>query len=187
MKTSLFSLLLSALLLLGCNETPFQPYMPEEPEILPYELIQIPAKPVGTPIFTETETIDGSKGGQVKIHEHYVTEDGDTVKIDLKLKIKKNCFSGNVDITMTVDDVYTAVQFSPKMVFDEPLELDFKYIGLDSDQLNLTSGSYKFLYLGDNGETETILSDGIVVKEQNGEISIKNAMLDHFSRFAFAR
>jgi hypothetical protein len=187
MKTSLFFFLLSSLLLLGCNETPIQPDMPDEPEIIPYELIQIPAKPVGTPTFTLTETIDGSKGGQINIHEHYVTEDGDTVKIDLKLKIKEDCFSGNVDITMTVDDVYTAVQFSPKMVFDEPLELDFKYKGLDPDQLNLTSGNYEFLYIGDNGETETILSDGVVVKEQNGEISVKNAMLGHFSRFAFAR
>jgi hypothetical protein len=53
--------------------------------------------------------------------------------------------------------------------------------------LNLTSGNYEFLYIGDNGETETILSDGVVVKEQNGEISVKKAMLGHFSRFAFAR
>ena len=97
MKTALFSFLFSALLLLGCNgETPIQPDIPDEPDetdILIYEEIQIPTKPAGTPTFTATETIDGSKGGQININEHYVTEDGDTVTIIVKLKAKKDCFS----------------------------------------------------------------------------------------------
>ena len=190
MKTLLFSFFLLAFLLLGCNEAPVQPEESEDPVIQSeeeYELIQIPARAGGGAGFAVTETIDGSKGGQINIHEHYITVDGDTVKVDVKLKIKKDCFSGNVDITMTVDDVYTAVLFSPEMVFDKPLELDFKYKGLDPDKLNLTSGNYDFLYIDDNGNTETILSDGVVVKEQNGEISVKNAMLGHFSRYAFIR
>ena len=187
MKTLLFSFLLSGLFLFGCNETPVQSEEPQDLEGQSYELIQIPPRLDGGSSFSVTETIDGSKGGLIDIHEHYITVDGDTVKVDVKLRIKKDCFSGNVDITMTVDDVYTAIQFSPKMVFDEPLELDFKYKGLDPDQLNVTSGNYEFLYIGDDGETETIPSCGVVVKEQNGEISVKKAMLGHFSRFAFAR
>ena len=190
MKTSLMAFLLSALLLLGCNEIPIQPEESEEPVVQSgesYELIQMPTKPAGTPTFSATERIDGSKGGYVKIKESYATEDGDTVKIDVKLKIKKDCFSGNVDITMTVDDVYTAVLFSPKMVFDKPLELDFKYKGLDPDQLNLTSGNYDFLYIDDNGNTETIPSYGVKVNAELGEISVKKAKLSHFSRYAFIR
>jgi len=97
MKTALFSFLFSALLLLGCNgETPIQPDIPDESDetdILIYVEIQIPTKPSGTPTFTATETIDGSKGGQININEHYVTEDGDTVTIIVKLKAKKDCFS----------------------------------------------------------------------------------------------
>ena len=187
MKITLFFFLLATIFLLGCNETPIQPTEDDTMGGQSYEILQIPPSRDGGSSISVTETIDGSKGGQINIHEHYISIDGDTVKVDVKLKINKNCFAGNVDITMTVDDVYTAVQFSPKMVFDEPLELDFMYKGLDTDQLNLTSGNYEFLYIADNGETETILSDGVVVKEQNGEISVKNAMLGHFSRFAFAR
>ena len=179
MKTALFSFLFSALLLLGCNDkTPIQPDIPDETdemEILIYELIQIPQKPAGTPTFTATETIDGSKGGQININEHYVTEDGDTVTIIVKLKIKKDCFSGNVDITMTMDDIYTAVRFSPDMVFDKPVELDVKYKGLDPDQLDLTSGNFEFLYVDDNGNTETVPSNGVVVKQEIGQISVKKA------------
>lgn len=190
MKTLLFSFLLSALLLLGCNETPIQPDVQDaldETEILNYELIQMPTKPAGTPTFSATETIDGSKGGQININEHYVTEDGDSVIIIVKLKVKKDCFSGNVDITMTVDDVYTAVMFTPEMVFNKPVELDVKYKGLNPDQLNLTSGNYEFLYIDDDGNTEIIPSNGVIVKQEVGEISVKKAKLNHFSRYAFGR
>lgn len=190
MKNSLFSFLLSALLLLGCNETPIQP---EEPVVQSaesgesYELIQMPTKPAGTPTFSATETIDGSKGGQININEHFVTEDGDTVTIIVKLKVEKECFSGNVDITMTVDDVYTAVMFTPEMVFNKPVELDVKYKGLNPDQLILTSGNYEFLYIDNNGNTETVPSNGVVVKQEIGQISVKKAKLSHFSRYAFIR
>jgi len=191
MKTALFSFLFSALLLLGCNgETPIQPDIPDEldeTEILIYEEIQIPTKPAGTPTFTATETIDGSKGGYVKIKESYITEDDDTVLIDVKLKIKKDCFSGNADITMTMDDIYTAVSFSPDMVFENPVELDVKYKGLDPDQLNFPSGEYEFLYIDDDGNTETVPSYGVNVNAELGEISVKKAKLSHFSRYAFGR
>ena len=187
MKTALFSLLLSALLLLGCNETPIQPEESLEQEGQSYELIQIPPRPAGGPNFSATETIDGSKGGQIKIKESYVTVDGDTVIIDVKLKIKKDYFSGIVDITMTVDDVYTAVQFTPEMMFNKPVELDVKYKGLDPDQLNIASDNYEFLYIDDDGNTETVPSNGVKVNAELGEISVKKAKLSHFSRYVFIR
>jgi len=186
-KIALSSFVLSALLLLGCNETPIQP---EEPEILEdqsYEIIQIPPRATGGPSFSATETIDGSKGGIIKLKESYITVDGDTVIIDVKLKVKKDCFSGNVEITVTVDDVYTAVKLTPPMVFNKPVELDLKYTGLDPDQLNLTSGKYEFLYIDDNGNNETVPSNGVKVNEELGEISVKKTKLNHFSRYAFTR
>ncbi len=187
MKAALFSFLLLVFLLLGCNETPIQPeelVVPVEPT---YEIIQIPPRASGGPSFFSTETIDGSKGGYIKIKESYTTVNGDTVEIDVKLKIKKDSFSGIVDITMTVDDVYTAVQFTPEMVFNKPVDLDVKYKGLDPDQLNLTSGSFEFLYIDDNGNSETVPSNGVVVNKELGEIRVKKAKLSHFSRYVFIR
>ena len=96
MKSALFFFLLSALLLLGCNETPIQPVdlvEPVEPADSSYELIQMPARPPGGPSFSATETIDGDKGGYVKLKESYITTDGDTVYIDVKLKIKNRFFA----------------------------------------------------------------------------------------------
>ena len=190
MKSALFSFLLLVFLLPGCNETPIQPEEPVEP-LEPaeptYELIQIPPRAGGGPGFSATETIDGSNGGYIKIKESYITIDGDTVEIDVKLKIGKDCFSGIVDITMTVDDVYTAVKFTPEMVFNKPIDLDVKYRGLDPDQLILTSGNYDFLYIDDNGDTEIIPTNGVVVNAELGEIFVKKAKLSHFSRYVFIR
>lgn len=190
MKTALFSFLLLVFLLLGCNETPIQPLepiKPDAPEDQTYDIIQIPPRADGGQSFSATETIDGSKGGQIKIKESYVTENGDTVIIDVKLKIKKDCFSGIVDITMTVDDVYTAVQFTPEITFNYPVDLDVKYKGLDPDQLNLTSGSFEFLYIDDDGNTEAVPSNGVVVNKELGEIFVRKAELSHFSRYVFIR
>jgi len=191
MKAALFSFLLLVILLLGCsNETPIQPEEPKEP-VEPvdstYEIIQIPPRAGGGPSFSATEIIDGSKGGYIKIKESYITVNGDTVKIDVKLKIKKDCFSGNVEITMTMDDVYTAVKFIPPMVFAKPVELDVKYKGLDPDQLNLSSGNYEFIYEDDEGNNETVPSYGVTVNAELGEIFVKKAKLSHFSRYVFIR
>ena len=190
MKTTLFSFLLLVFLLLGCNETPIQPevqVVPVEPAEPIYEIIEMPTKPAGTPTYTVTETIDGSKGGYLKIKESYITLDGDTVEIDVKLKIKKDCFAGIEDITMTMDDIYTAVRFAPEMVFDKPVELDVKYKGLDPNQLNITSGNYEFIYEDDEGNIETVPSYGVTVNAELGEIRVKKAKLSHFSRYVFIR
>ena len=191
MKTALFSFLFSALLLLGCNgETPIQPDIPDEPDetdILIYELIQIPARAGGGPSITRTESIDGSKGGHVKFIENYITVDGDTVVVDVHLHAHKNSFSGIVDITVTVDDVYAAVKLTPPMIFDTHVDLDLKYTGLDPALLNLQSGEYEFLFVDDEGNTETVPSHGVEINAEIGEISVKHAKLDHFSRYAFGR
>ncbi len=59
MKTLLFSLLLLALLLLGCNEAPVQPESAEidDTQIGPNEIIQIPPRAGGGPSISKTETI----------------------------------------------------------------------------------------------------------------------------------
>ena len=193
MKTAVFSFLLLVLLLLGCNETPIQPEASQEPvvPVVPidstYELIQMPARPPGGPSITKTETIDGSKGGHVKFKENYITVDGDTVVVDVHLHAHKNSFSGIVDITVTVDDVYAAVKLTPPMIFNTHVDLDLKYKGLDPAQLNLPSGEYEFIYVDDEGNTETVPSHGVKINAEIGEISVKHAKLSHFSRYVFIR
>ncbi|GMR25760.1 MAG: hypothetical protein BMS9Abin39_1087 [Ignavibacteria bacterium] len=187
MKTVLFSFLLTTILLLaGCADTSISPI---ESDSQSYQLIKLPPKSGLSVenIFSQTKLINGKIGGLIKIQERYVAANGNTVKIDAKLKVPNNAFVGNVNITITIDDEYAAVSFSPEMVFDKPLRLDLKFTGIDLEELNLTSGNYDFVYIDDDGNTEMIQYDGIEVDELKGEIRVQKAYLNHFSRYCFTR
>ena len=184
MKTTLTTLLLLACFFLGCTDTPISPV---EGDNHSYQLIKLPPK-AGLSVetsFSETKTIDGDKGGDIKLKEEYETADGRTVEIDVKLKFKKNSFDGEVDITLTVDDEFAAISFSPAMVFDKPAELDMKFEGLDLEALNVESGDYDFVFIADDGSIEVVGYNALHVKENKGKIWITKADLNHFSRYGF--
>ncbi len=187
MRTLLSLLVLPALLLAGCADKPISPI---ESDNHSYQLIKLPPKAglsVETKFFA-AKTLNGEEGGTIKINESYVAEDGHTVKIDVKLKIKKNSFTGDdVYITMTVDDFYAAIYFTPHMVFNKPLELTAKFEGISLNELDQATGEYDFVYLYSSGVFEAVDHNGIIVEESNGEISVNKAKLNHFSRYAFAR
>ena len=186
MKTLLFSLLISALLILGCNE---KTNVPTEPKSNSYTLIKLPPKSglsVET-IFSETKLINGNVGGDIELKRTYFTSNGGEVKIDCKLDIPQGCFSGEALITFTIDDQYAAASFSPHMVFNNPVKLQIKFDGLDPEELELVSGEYDFLYFDDNGNTETVEHDGVFVDESGGQITLGQAYLNHFSRYGWVR
>ncbi len=184
MKIILTVLLLSAILLLGCADTPVSPVKSDNHS---YQLIKLPKKSgmsVET-IFSVTKTINGNRGGRIRIKESYIADDGHTVDIYAKLRVKRNSFEGNVDITITVDDEFAAVSFSPAMVFDKPVELSLKFEGIDLEELGLTNGDYDFVFIDDNGNAEVIGYNAIHVNESQGKIWVTKADLPHFSRYAF--
>ena len=187
MKSLMSLAILGAILLAGCADKPISPI---ESDNHSYQLIKLPPKAglsVETKFFA-AKTINGEEGGTIKINESYVAEDGHTVNIDLKLKVKKNSFTGDdVYITMTVDDDYAAIYFTPHMVFDKPVELNAKFEGIDLNELDQATGEYDFVYLYASGFFEQVDHNGIIVEESNGEISVNKAKLNHFSRYAFAR
>jgi hypothetical protein len=190
MKVTLTTLLFSALLLVGCADEPLSPL---ESDNHSYQLIKLPPRS-GLSVetqFSATKTIDGDKGGTIKLKKSYIAEDGRRVKIDVKLKVKKHSFTGNVDITMTVDNVYAAIWFTPHMVFDKPVELKAKFEGIDLEELSLTTGYYDFVYIQNNGDIELVEHDQIDVDEKKGKIKFHGkkgkAKLNHFSRYAFIK
>ena len=184
MKILLTALLLSALFLLGCADTPISPI---ENDNHSYQLLKLPKKSgmYVEAIFSKTETIDGEVGGNVRINESYVAQDGHTVLIDVKLRVKKNSYVGIVDIALTVDDEFAAVSFSPAMIFDIPVELDLRFEGLDLEELNLTTGDYDFVFIDDDGNVELIGYNAIHVNEAQGKVWVTKAELPHFSRYGF--
>ena len=184
MKITLTTLLLFALILLGCADTPISPVKKNDHS---YQMIKLPKKSALSveTIFSVTQTIDGDVGGIVRLNESYITEDGHAVEIDIKLNIKHESFVGIVDFTITADDEYAAVLFSPSMVFNKPLELDLKFEGLDLDSLGFTTGDYDFAFIDENGNTEIVGYNTIHVNESRDKIWVIKALLPHFSRYAF--
>ena len=181
MKTTL---LLFAFFLLGCADTPNSPVKNDDHS---YQFIKLPKKSgmyVET-IFSKTKPLDGDEGGQIIIRKSYVAEDGHTVKIYAKLKVKVDSFDGEVSITLTVDDEFAAVSFSPAMDFDKPVELSLRFEGIDLEGLNFTTGDYDFVFIDDQGNTEVVGYNAIRVDESQGKISVIRAKLHHFSRYAF--
>ncbi|MFC2119525.1 hypothetical protein ACFLQ4_00500 [Bacteroidota bacterium] len=184
MKITLTTLLLITLFLVGCADTPVSPVKNENHS---YQLIKLPKKSdlAIENSYSITETINGEVGGTIWLNESYVAVDGHTVYIDVKLKIPKNSFTGNVDFTITADDEYAAVEFSPAMTFNVPLELDLAFIGLDLVGLNLTTGDYDFVFIDDEGNIEVIGYNAIHVNEEQGKLWVTKADIPHFSRYGF--
>ena len=185
MKSLISLAILAALLIVSCTDTPLAPIKSDNQSV---QLIKLPPK-AGLSVENEcfvTKTINGDEGGTLKIKKSYVALDGHTVKIDVKYKIKKNSFSGEATITMTVDDDYAAVRFTPHMVFTKPTELDVKFEGIDLKELELRSGNYDFVYV-DVQYVEELDYNIVRVQERQGKISVKKAKLNHFSRYAFTR
>ena len=186
MKIILTTLLLFAFFFLGCADTPISPVKNDDHA---YQFIKLPKKSgmsVET-IFSVIETINGEVGGTIWLNESYVAADGHTVYIDIKLKVKRDSFDGNVDFTITADDEFAAADFSPAMVFNKPLELDLKFEGLNLDSLNLTTGDYDFAFIDNDGNIEIMAYNAIHINESQGKIWVTKADLPHFSRYGFVQ
>ena len=186
MKFFLFSLLLLAAFLLGCAETPISPTVLEKQS---YELIKLPPKSGLSveAIYSKTTTINGETGGEIEIAESYVAAGGQTVEIYAQIIIPANAFTGDVPVTMTIDDEYAAVWFTPHMVFSEPVTLKMSFKGIDLNELMLASGKYDLMYISDDGTFELVGHDEVQVIESQGEIRVQKAYLNHFSRYGFTR
>jgi len=94
--------ILSALLLIVCANTSIAHI---ESDNHSYQLIKLSQKAEQSVenTFSVTKTINRDDDGSMKLKKSYVVLDGHIVKTDLEFKIKKYSFSGDADITTTVD------------------------------------------------------------------------------------
>lgn len=137
---------------------------------------------------TISQTIDGKSGGSISFDSSFVNNEGDTIKICAKLTILPNSFIGLKEIQMIPNVEEGSVQFFPEMVFDKKLQLDLSYTGLDLANLGFSQNSQiDFVYQADNGNVEFLSNNGCKVIWNQSKIFVQNALLQHFSRYAFVR
>ncbi len=188
MKKLLTLSLLSFLLFFGCTKDSEV----TSPEVgllhQPVNWITLPTPinmPVNSEIFTNSELIDGDQGGEVKLVTEYSGGPHGIVKIDSKLEIKQNSFTGTVEISTTCLPEIGLVEFRPSMEFNKDLEYTLVYEGIDLTGVN--PETVKFCYIARDGsivETENL---GIDVDIEAGKIKVDKAFIPHFSRYGWVR
>ncbi len=151
-------------------------------------IIMLPAKADMSieSIFTTSQNISGSSGGDIHLIQSYLAANGQTVTIDCDLTVPSNniSFPDVRNITMQIGD-QASVDFSPSMTFSQPVILNFRVTGLDLTGIN--PQDVGFFYVDTNGNLTPTQNDGVIVDMSSGTLRVINARLPHFSRWAYAR
>lgn len=137
-------------------------------------------------VYSISRDINGTTGGDLHLVKSYVASNGQTVNIDCQLTIPGNSlsFSDNRNISMEISNE-AGVDFSPSMTFDQPVILNYTVSGLDLNGIN--PNKVKFYYVDPDGNLSPTVNDGVSVNISTGTLTVVNAQLPHFSRWAYAR
>jgi len=194
MKTILAILMVTLILLLGCDTSPDllvnnleNDFSKSSISVTRYVQIPLPNKsPLwADSIFTMSQIIDGSVGGRMIMQKYYISDAGDSVIINSDLRIPEGAFQGTETITMTVDDEFASIHFYPSMVFDDTLRLFQSFEGLNLE--NYPTGTLDFVFVDDGGGIELIKKNGLQVVVPQGIVRVQNAKLIHFSKYGWVR
>ncbi len=134
-------------------------------------------------IYSDSKVIDGSVGGTLSLAGSYAGGPFGTVTVNSTLVFPAGSYSGTKTLSMTADDQYCASTFLPGMSFAKAGIYNITYTGVDLTGIN--PSSVKFVYLKQDGTLEYPVHEGITVESNIGKISVKNAKLNHFSRYGF--
>jgi hypothetical protein len=137
-------------------------------------------------VFTISQNIDGTAGGELHLVKSYVASDGQTINIDCRLTVPAEnlSFADTRNITMEISNE-AGVDFYPTMTFDQPVILNYTISGLDLNGVN--PNRVQFYYVDQNGNLAPTINDGVSVNISSGTLKVINAQLPHFSRWAYAR
>jgi hypothetical protein len=180
MKKVFTALIFSALVFFGCNQEPDITSPVGDNTIQePNWLITLPPNGLGIEtVYSASELIDGSKGGDVQLRGTF-----DGIKIDSRLHIHSDSFSGFLTISTHIDNVHCLTTFSPSFVFNTPLEYTLMFQELDLTGVN--PDDVKFVYQAADGSIHECESDGVDVDLNKGKLKVNKAKIPHFSRYGF--
>ncbi len=162
MKTTLTTLLLSALLLVGCTEDSSFLTSPDSEftqQSTSPNWIKLPAD-LGQGFGVETgysaeKLIKGKRGGEIKLNVKIKRpghEFGD-FEIKAKVKVEKHSFPDDAErlftITMDAEYAYLNICPSPNTLYKH-IKVDFEIKGIDVSYIN--PDTFNFFYVGDSNE-----------------------------------
>ncbi|MDH3269409.1 MAG: hypothetical protein OEM46_11210 [Ignavibacteria bacterium] len=186
MKKLLILSLFSFLLFFGCNQdseilTPVEEISDQE-----YKLISLPTPTGGLSIetiYTFSEEISGEQGGIFYNRFSYQGGPFGTVTVNSRLLFPENSFSGYADITKTYNTDYATMEYGPSMSFNVPVLCGLRFYGLDLSGVD--PETVRFVYIANDGTIEDVAYESLSINVASGYLYVKNAQLNHFSRYGF--
>ena len=174
MKTTLITLLLSTLLLVGCiydSSDLTSPNVQINQQSTSPNWVKLPGNP-GQGFSVETEysaskLIKGDKGGTIKLkvrlHQHG-NEFGDHFEVKVKVKVEKHSFPDDEErlftITMDPDYAYLNISPSPHTLYKH-VSVDWEIKGIDVS--NIVLDNFDYFYVSDNNVVMTTVNHQLKV------------------------
>ncbi|MBZ0200670.1 MAG: hypothetical protein K8H86_12435 [Ignavibacteriaceae bacterium] len=184
MKQLIFTLFLAGVFFAGCSD--FNNTTIPANSQSTVQKIKMPA-PKNLSVettFTVSERIAGNFGGELLLDGFYPSTTGD-VMIEAELIVPSGAYSGEKVLSISNEGQFVEVSLDPSMQFDAPVLLSVRMDGLDLSDVN--PETIQFLYFADDGSTESVTYDELIVDVENGILGVRNAQLTHFSRYGFAK
>lgn len=129
-------------------------------------------------------TINSEKGGKVYLNHKWENEDNQYSKLTAVLDIPEGSFEGDLTFEIIFDLENYAVELYPSPYkFNKPLLLDLIFENVDLTTFD--PEVFVFDYL--DGEQENIIYKSIDYNLDNGDLRVKEAELNHFSRYGWTR
>jgi len=183
MKHIAIFLFVTILFLLGCDQVA-EINAPQE-QILNKQLVSLP-NPTGLVVedlHTEYKDINGNNGGWFSEEFTYQGGPSGNVYFQSTLHFYANSFSGTQTITQTFNTETAAITFGPSMQFNVPVDYTLTITGLDLTGVN--PNTLDFVYIDVNGNMYSVQKEYVTMDLSNGMLKVKNAKLNHFSRYGF--
>jgi hypothetical protein len=186
MKHLLTLSLLSLLFFFGCGQDSEIITPAEESSTQEYGLISLPTPTAGLSvetIYSFTKEISGEQGGIFYNGFSYEGGPFGTVTVNSRLSFPANSFSGQQEISKTFNTDYATMEYGPSMSFNAPVLCGLRFYGLDLSGID--PETVKFVYIRPDGTIEDVEYDSISINVSSGYLYVKNAQLNHFSRYGF--
>ena len=174
MRITLTTLLLSALVLVGCTDDATFLTSPETQQSNSPNLIQLPDNESLSVEnqFSVTEYVTKKDGGELIIDESYYGGPHGEVKVIAKFKLYKNTLKKkSATITMTIDNESGAITFSPPTVFKKAAELYVKFEGLDL--YNVEPDDIDFIDYTPDNNVYPVQYESLDIDVSSGTIELK--------------
>ena len=186
MKKLITLSLFSFLLFFGCNQDSEILTPVEESSSQDYSLISLPTPTGGLSIetiYSFSKEVSGEQGGIFYNGFSYQGGPFGTVTVNSRLNFPANSFSGYETITKTYNTDFATMEYGPSMSFNVPVLCGLRFYGLDLSGVD--PNMVKFVYIANDGTIEDVEYESISINVASGYLYVKNAQLNHFSRYGF--